>query len=157
MNEHTPPAAPNMLPNTVWRKPMSYKTAPWFKRFTTLHFYTCKAFFWSMGKKGSYGSAADTPQSLHKTLTWTNPQKFLQNVRFKSFKPATDDDDAPPKHASLKDKVVHKLRKISTRTGEASLSHVTNKLSLHHKVKHHLDSIEKRTGKRSLKHLFGAD
>lgn len=69
------------------------------------------------------GSAALNPQMLHKTLTWTNPLKFLQDVRFKGFKPK---DDEPPKHAPFHEKVSHHLNKIEQRTGKRSIKHMLN-------------------------------
>jgi len=103
------------------------------------------------------GSGALQAQSLQKTLTWTNPLKFLQNTRFKSF--LGDDDreaaDGPHHHSALNKKIGHHLDKIQRWKGKRSLEHVLPQDEpLHKKLHHHLNKIEERTGKRSLSHAF---
>lgn len=102
------------------------------------------------------GSGALQAQSLQRTLTWTNPLKFMQNVRYKSF--LGDDDreaaDGPHHHSALHKKISHHLDKIQRWKGKRSLEHVLPDESLHKKVHHHLNKIEERTGKRSISHMF---
>ncbi|MCK4327692.1 MAG: hypothetical protein KAW41_04415 [Candidatus Diapherotrites archaeon] len=105
------------------------------------------------------GSGAVQAQSIQRTLTWTNPLKFLQNIRYQSF--LGDDKkkalEGPHPHAPFGEKVRHHLDRVQRKTGKRSLSHVTPK-TLKDNVSPHLDKVEEEHGRRSLwAHLLEKD